>query len=72
MVGGVSCAGGILERPLIVEMFMGQQLVDPAVVPPDPDGFDPLEYSRGAKLRAKRADHVTSLRERRRAAGSTH
>ena len=44
---------------------MGQQLVDPALIAPDPDGFDPLEFSRGARLRAKRADRVASLRERR-------
>ena len=65
VTGGVFCASKILDRPLIVEMFMGQQLVDPALIAPDPDGFDPLEFSRGARLRAKRADRVASLRERR-------
>jgi len=55
MVGGVNCAGEILDRPLLVEMFMGTRLVDPSVVPPDPDDFDPLEFSRGAALRARRA-----------------
>jgi phytoene dehydrogenase-like protein len=63
--GGVFCASDILERPLIVEMYMGQQLVDPATIPADPDGFDPLEYSRGEKLRERRADRVRSLRRRR-------
>jgi all-trans-retinol 13,14-reductase len=55
MVGGVTCAGQILDRPLLVEMILGAQLLDPAAVPADPPDFDPLEYSRGARLRAKRA-----------------
>ncbi|MBG7603489.1 MAG: NAD(P)/FAD-dependent oxidoreductase [Actinobacteria bacterium] len=65
MTGGVFCASDILDRPLIAEMYMGEQLVDPASIPPDPDDFDPLEFCRGEKLRAKRADRVRSLRERR-------
>ncbi|MEQ1701184.1 MAG: NAD(P)/FAD-dependent oxidoreductase [Ilumatobacteraceae bacterium] len=65
VTGGVFCASKILDRPLIVEMFMGQQLVDPAIIPPDPQPFDPLEHSRGAALRAKRAERTASLRERR-------
>jgi len=65
ITGGVFCAGKILDRPLIVEMYMGTQLIDPATVPPDPEPFDALEYSRGAKLRAKRADRVASVRARR-------
>lgn len=67
VVGGVGCAGAILDRPLIVEMFMGTQLVDPASVPADPQPFDALEYCRGAALRAKRAERVNSLRARRNA-----
>jgi hypothetical protein len=65
VTGGVFCASKILDRPLIVEMFMGQQLVDPAIIPPDPQPFDPLEHSRGAALRAKRAERTASLRDRR-------
>jgi len=65
VTGGVFCASKILDRPLIVEMFMGQQLVDPAIIPPDPQPFDPLEHSRGAALRAMRAERTASLRERR-------
>jgi len=53
--GGVFCAGEILDLPLIVEMYMGQQLVDPDSIPPEPDNFDPVEFCRGAKLREKRA-----------------
>ncbi len=68
MSGGVFCASDILERPLIVEMFMGERLIDPASIPADPDPFDPLEYCRGERLRAKRADRVRSLRQRRQAA----
>lgn len=55
MVGGVNCAGEILGRPLLVEMVLGTQLVDPADVPPDPPGFDPLEWCRGERLRERRA-----------------
>ena len=65
VTGGVFCASKILDRPLIVDMYMGTQLVDPASIPADPEPFDPLEYSRGAQLRAKRAERVQSLRERR-------
>lgn len=56
MVGGVNCAGEILDRPLIVEMMMGTDLVDPAAVPSDEPGFDPVEWCRGAHLRQLRAD----------------
>ena len=55
MVGGVACAGEILDRPLLVEMILGQALVDPASIPPDPPDFDPMEWSRGARLRERRA-----------------
>jgi len=55
MVGGVNCAGEILGRPLLVEMILGTQLVDPSEIPPDPVGFDPLEWCRGARLRERRA-----------------
>ncbi len=65
VTGGVFCASKILDRPLIVEMYMGQRLVDPASIPDDPDPFDPLEYCRGARLRAKRAERVASIRSRR-------
>ena len=63
--GGVFCASDILERPLIVDMYMGAQLIDPASIPADGDDFDPLEYCRGERLRAKRAERTASLRERR-------
>lgn len=55
MVGGVNCAGEILGRPLLVEMVMGTALGDPADIPADPDGFDPMEWCRGERLRAKRS-----------------
>lgn len=55
MVGGVNCAGQILGRPLLVEMMMGTRLVEPGSIPPDPDGFDPMEWSRGRRLRERRA-----------------
>lgn len=67
--GGVMCAGEILGRPLIAEVFLGTQLVSPDQIPPDPQPFDALEYSRGAALRAKRAERVASLVARRRGEG---
>jgi all-trans-retinol 13,14-reductase len=65
MSGGVFCASDILGRPLIVEMYLGQRLVDPERIPPDPPDFDPLELCRGERLRAKRRERVESLRHRR-------
>jgi all-trans-retinol 13,14-reductase len=56
MVGGVSCAGEILDRPLLIEMVMGTPLADPADIPADPEGFDPMEWSRGRRLRQRRAE----------------
>jgi phytoene dehydrogenase-like protein len=56
MVGGVNCAGQILDRPLLVEMMMGTRLAEPEAIPADPAGFDPMEWSRGAKLRERRAE----------------
>lgn len=55
VTGGVSCAGHILDRRgLLVEMLFGAELIDPATIPPDPDDFDPVHFSRGARLRARR------------------
>lgn len=55
MVGGVMCAGEILGRPLIIEAMLGDPLIDPAIIPPDPPDFDPLEVSRGTALASRRA-----------------
>ena len=55
MVGGVNCAGEILGRGLLVEMIMGTALADPSDITPDPEGFDPMEFSRGRRLREERA-----------------
>lgn len=68
MSGGVFCASAILDRPLIVEFFMGQQLIDDDRIPPDPEPFDPLEFSRGARLRNRRAQRTESAQLRRMAA----
>jgi len=68
MSGGVFCAGDILGRPLIVEMYLGERLIDPARIAPDPDDFDPLEFCRGERLRTKRAGRAASQRQRRHAA----
>ncbi len=53
--GGVFCASDILDRPLIAEFYLGQKLVEPVSIPADPPDFDPLEYSRGLRLRERRA-----------------
>lgn len=55
MAGGVLCAGEILGRPLLAEMMLGERLVDPAGLPPFDAAADPVEISRGAVLRARRA-----------------
>jgi all-trans-retinol 13,14-reductase len=55
MVGGVMCAGDIVDRPLLVESVLGTTLVDPVVIPADPADFDPVEVSRGTALAARRA-----------------
>lgn len=55
MVGGVNCAGEILDRPLLIELVLGTALADPSQIPPDPPGFDPMEWSRGRRLRERRA-----------------
>jgi len=65
MIGGVMCAGEIIDRPLIAEIALGEKLLDPAQIPDDPDDFDALEFSRGAALRAKRARTAESQRARR-------
>ena len=65
MSGGVFCASDILDRPLIAEMYLGEQLVDPASIPPDPEDFDALEFCRGEKLRTTRAARTESRRNRR-------
>ncbi len=59
MSGGVFCAGEILDRPLIAEIYMGQQLIDPELIPPDPVDFDPLMVSRGERLRKLRAKEAS-------------
>ncbi len=69
MSGGVFCASDILDRPLIIEMYMGEQLVDPASIPPEADDFDPVEYCRGARLRGKRAERAEAQRALRRGPG---
>lgn len=55
MVGGVECAGELLERPLLIEMVLGTKLVEPDRIPADPEDFDPMEWCRGAALRERRS-----------------
>ncbi|MCC7075569.1 MAG: NAD(P)/FAD-dependent oxidoreductase [Acidimicrobiia bacterium] len=54
MVGGVMCAGEILGRDLMAEVGNGDVLVDPSILPPVHDAWDPVEVSRGATLRERR------------------
>lgn len=56
MVGGVVCAGQILDRPLLIEFVLGQPLVEPGAVPADPPDLDPVELCRGEALRTRRAE----------------
>lgn len=69
MVGGVQCAGGILDRPLLIEMVMGTPLVEPGAVPADPDDFDAVEWCRGERLRTRRAEGRAARAEAVAAAG---
>jgi len=60
MAGGVACAGEVLGRPLLAEVFLGTTLVEADRLPPvDPDA-DPVEICRGAALRARRATEPIS------------
>jgi all-trans-retinol 13,14-reductase len=55
MAGAVGCAGEVLDRPLLAEVFLGTILVGPDLLPPyDPDA-DPVDVCRGAALRQRRA-----------------
>lgn len=55
MAGGANCAGTIVGEPLLVKAMMGEVLVDPDSLPVDGPDWDPIEVSRGAALRARRA-----------------
>lgn len=66
MIGGVSCAGTILDRPLVAEVMMGEVMAEPGLVPDDPPGWDPFAVSRGQALADRRARGV----EARAAAGT--
>lgn len=56
MAGGVLCAGAVLGRPIMTEISAGEVLVDPAILPQDEDGWDPVDVSRGHALRKRRAE----------------
>lgn len=60
MVGGVACAGAVLERPLVAEVMTGTVIGDPELIPADPPGWDPVEVSRGAALADRRARGVAA------------
>ena len=54
MVGGLACAGRILERPLLSEVHSGAVVGNPSLLPDRPDGWDPLVVSRGLQRRVTR------------------
>ena len=56
IVGGAQCASTIADRPMFIEAMMGETFVDPEVLPADGPDWDPMDVSRGAALRAVRAD----------------
>jgi all-trans-retinol 13,14-reductase len=53
-VGGIACAGQILERRLIPAVHGGEVLADTARLPDRDDRWDPLRVSRGAARRDAR------------------
>jgi all-trans-retinol 13,14-reductase len=57
MVGGVACAGEVLGRPLLAEVFLGECLVPPDRLPPFDPADDPVDICRGAALRERRHAH---------------
>ena len=56
IVGGAQCASTIVDRPMFIEAMMGETFVDPALLPTDGPDWDPVDVSRGAALRATRAE----------------
>lgn len=72
MVGGVACAGEVLGRPLLAEIFLGTRMIDADRLPPFDSAADPVDVCRGAALRERRAsgasDGVSPRGDRRGAA----
>lgn len=54
MLGGVICAGQILNRPLLADASAGVVVGDPALLPDRPAQWDPLAVSRGSARRNAR------------------
>lgn len=54
MVGGIACAGQLLERPLIHEVHTGAVVGEPALLPARGADWDPVVASRGAARRTAR------------------
>jgi all-trans-retinol 13,14-reductase len=63
MIGGVACAGSILERPLVAEVMLGEVLIEPGTVSEDPPDWDPMVVSRGSALAQRRAQGVRARSE---------
>ena len=56
MVGGAMCASDIADRPMFIEAMMGATFVEPDRLPDDRHDWDAVDVSRGAALRAVRAE----------------
>ncbi|UGY94210.1 phytoene desaturase family protein [Streptomyces gobiensis] len=54
MVGGLACAGTILERQLMYQVHAGEVVGDPSLLPERPARWDPLAISRGTARRSAR------------------
>jgi all-trans-retinol 13,14-reductase len=53
-ISGIMCAGQILGRPLLPQVYAGATLADPSLLPDRTDGWDPLAVSRGQGRRTAR------------------
>lgn len=53
-VSGINCAAQILARKLLPEVHAGTVLGDPGRLPDRPEGWDPLQASRGRSRRSAR------------------
>jgi phytoene dehydrogenase-like protein len=51
MTGGLRCAGLILDRPLVTEVYRGAVYGSPDALAPRPENWDPLDVSRGSRAR---------------------
>ena len=55
MMGALAAAGAVTGIDYDAELAAGHVLADPDLVPADPPGWDPLEVSRGERMRDLRS-----------------